>query len=367
MASLDSLPPDQRAVLDLVLRRGRSYDDIAQLLAIDRAAVRARALEAFDGIGPDTGLAPEARALITDYLLGQLPDKVAEQTRERLAESPYERAWARVLASELSSVAANPLPEIPEGTARSRASGGPGAGAAEDPQPKPTPADEPRSRARTDRRPRTRGEGAPEPGRRLPRPSDRPTSRLGGVIFLLVGAAVVILVVVVLLVVLSSGGSNKHSSTGTAASVPTSTPSTTTPASGSSTGTSTGTSAGTSTTKPKVLGQANMSPPSGSGAAKGAALIVQEGNAIGVILEASGLAANSHNAYAVWLSNTPTDSTRVGFVNQSVGKNGRLETGGALPAGYARYKDILLTLETQNNPKTPGPIVLEGAIKLASG
>jgi Sigma-70, region 4 len=362
MASLDSLPPDQRAVLDLVLRRGRSYDDIAQLLAIDRAAVRARALEAFDGIGPDTGLPPEARALITDYLLGQLPDKVAEQTRDRLAESPYERAWARVLASELSSVAAEPLPEIPEGTARSRASASPGAGAAEDQQPRPTPVDEPRSRARTERRPRARPEG--EPGRRLPRPSDRPTSRLGGAIFLLVGTVVVILVVVVLLVVLSSGGSNKHSSTAPAASVPTSTPSTT-PATGTTTGT--GTSTGTSTTKPKVLGQANMSPPSGSGAAKGAALIVQEGNAIGVILEASGLAPNSHNAYAVWLSNAPTDSVRVGFVNQSVGKNGRLETGGALPAGYARYKDILLTLETQNNPKTPGPIVLEGAIKLASG
>ena len=121
MASLDNLPPDQRAVLDLVLQRGRSYDDIARLLAIDRAAVRARALAAFDAIGPDTGLAPESRALITDYLLGQLPDKVAEQTRDRLAESPYERAWARVLASELSPVASKPLPEIPEGTARARA------------------------------------------------------------------------------------------------------------------------------------------------------------------------------------------------------------------------------------------------------
>ena len=59
MASIDTLPPDQRAVLDLVLQRGRSYDDIARLLAIDRAAVRARALAAFDELGPDTGLAPD--------------------------------------------------------------------------------------------------------------------------------------------------------------------------------------------------------------------------------------------------------------------------------------------------------------------
>jgi len=47
MASLDDLPADQRAVLQLVLQRGRTYDEIARLLSIDRAAVRARALAAF--------------------------------------------------------------------------------------------------------------------------------------------------------------------------------------------------------------------------------------------------------------------------------------------------------------------------------
>ena len=107
-----------------------------------------------------------------------------------------------------------------------------------------------------------------------------------------------------------------------------------------------------------------MNPPSGSGAAKGAALVVQEGTSTGIILEASGLQPNSHNAYAVWLSNTPTDSTRLGFVNQAVGKNGRLETGGALPANATHYTKLLLTLETQNNPKTPGPVVLQGPFKI---
>src|SRR5689334_16007882 len=87
MASLDSLPPDQRAVLQLVLQRGRSYDDIAQMLSIDRAAVRQRALAAFDAIGPRTGVEADRRALITDYLLGQLPDAVAADTRNRLASS----------------------------------------------------------------------------------------------------------------------------------------------------------------------------------------------------------------------------------------------------------------------------------------
>jgi len=78
MATVDSLPPDQRAVLQLVLQRGRSYDDIAELLSIDRAAVRQRALAALDALGPQTRLAPERRALITDYLLGQLPGPVGQ-------------------------------------------------------------------------------------------------------------------------------------------------------------------------------------------------------------------------------------------------------------------------------------------------
>ena len=48
MASLDSLPADQRAVLQLVVQRRQSYDDIARLLSIDRAAVRRRPLSALD-------------------------------------------------------------------------------------------------------------------------------------------------------------------------------------------------------------------------------------------------------------------------------------------------------------------------------
>ena len=118
MASLDSLPADQRAVLELVLKRGRTYDEIARMLSIDRAGVRERALSAFDALGPQTRVAPERRALITDYLLGQLPPKVSEDTRQRLAQSASERAWARVLASELETIAVNPLPEIPTDGAR---------------------------------------------------------------------------------------------------------------------------------------------------------------------------------------------------------------------------------------------------------
>src|SRR5947209_15074081 len=115
MPSIDALPPDQRAVLELVLRRGRTYDEIAQLLSIDRAGVRQRALSALDALGPEAAVPAERRALITDYLLGALPPRVTEQVRDRLSQSGAERAWARVIAAELEPIAARPLPEIPAG------------------------------------------------------------------------------------------------------------------------------------------------------------------------------------------------------------------------------------------------------------
>ncbi len=87
MASLDSLPADQRAVLQLVLQQGRSYDEIARMLSIDRGAVRERALTAFGLLGPQTGVPQQRRALITDYLLGQLPPRVADTVRDGMAAS----------------------------------------------------------------------------------------------------------------------------------------------------------------------------------------------------------------------------------------------------------------------------------------
>ncbi len=117
MAGHDSLPPDQRAVLQLVLGRGQSYDEIAAMLSIDRAGVRSRALDALDALGPESAVDSVRRGLITDYLLGQLPAPVADEVRRRLAAQPGERAWARVVAGELMPLAGDRLPEIPSAVA----------------------------------------------------------------------------------------------------------------------------------------------------------------------------------------------------------------------------------------------------------
>lgn len=375
MASLDSLPADQRAVIQLVLQRGRSYDDIASMLSIDRAAVRQRALDAFDALGPSSSLPAPQRALLTDYLLGQLPPRVAEQVAGRLAQSPPDRAWVRVIASEITPLATKPLPEIPVAAAPSApappasATRGELETGAEPWAEEPGAESEAASRAQVPE-PRRRERGAPQPspapGSYVPTGSaaERATptleaeeplgvarpasSRRGGAIIL--GVVAVAIAAVVVILIATGGSSPKHPSS--TASRP---PTTSTPA--STTGT---------TTTPKLVTQVNLVSPSGGKTTAGIAQVIREGSTLGVVILAQGVPANtSHNAYAVWLFNSSGDSKLVGFVNQRVGSNGKLETEGPLPANASHYKQMLVTLETQSKPKAPGQIVLEGSLSLS--
>jgi hypothetical protein len=335
MGSIDNLPPDQRAVLQMVLSRGRGYDEIAKMLQIDRADVRQRALQALDALGPGTRVPSERRALITDYLLGQLPARVEEETRDQLARSPSERAWARVVSSELQPLAEGSLPEIPaafdgEGDAP-RAPG--------DRPEVPVPAGAPAA-------------SEPEPPRaRAPRAIYQPSSRRGGAILLGLVGAVVIGVVVFLIV--NSGGSSHKSNSASAAA----TSASTTPASTSTTACN----PATSTTACPVA-QINLRSPTNR-STLGIAEILKKGNTTAIAIVAQGVPANTkHNAYAVWLANSPADShaVRLGFVNPGVGKNGRLQTAGGLPGNASNYSQLLVTLETKPNPPQPGTVVLQG-------
>jgi sigma-70-like protein len=343
MASLDSLPADQRAVLELVLKRGRTYDEIARMLSIDRAGVRERALSAFDALGPQTRVPPERRALITDYLLGQLPAKVSEDTRRRLGESASERAWARVLASELEPIAVSPLPEIPTEGARepepavaSVTAAEPAAASAAGAEPSPAPA------------------GASQP-RGL---AARPSSRRGGIILLSLGALAVVAAVVVIALA-SNGGSKKN--TTTTASQPASTSSTPTTSSTPSTSTST-----TAANGAKLVAQINLTAPNSAAATKpvGVALVLKQGKNTGIAIRAQNLPANGkHDAYAVWLHKSANDNHILGFVNPAVGSDGVLQAESALPTNAGHFSQLLITKETQQNPKSPGTVVLQGALK----
>jgi hypothetical protein len=45
-----------------------------------------------------------------------------------------------------------------------------------------------------------------------------------------------------------------------------------------------------------------------------------------------------------------------------VGKNGRLETTGPLPANAAHFKQLVVTIETTDSPAQPGRVVLRGRL-----
>ncbi len=350
MASLDSLPPDQRAVLQLVLQRGHTYDEIAGMLSIDRAAVRERALFALDALGPGTRVPAERRALITDYLLGQLPPQVARDTRSHLAESASERAWTRVVASELTPLAAGGLPEIPSERAAPSAPSAPAAAPQREPRAgrerEPARAQEPRA---PQPEPRATAAAAPS-GYGSDRPP--PSNRRGGAILLAI-AAVVVVVAVILIVVLSNGSSS-NSSTTAASTASTSTPATGTP------------TTGTSTTAARPIAQVNLVSPSGNKHTAGIAEVIRQGTNTGLVIVGQGLPANtSHDAYAVWLYNSASDSHLLGFVNPGVKANGKLQTAGVLPSNASHYHQLLVTLETQSRPAQPGTIVLEGALSIS--
>jgi outer membrane biosynthesis protein TonB len=386
MASIESLPPDQRAVLQLVLQRGRSYDDIAGLLSIDRIAVRQRAHAALDALGPGTRLDADQRAQITDYLLGQQTDADASATRDRLASSAGERAWARVVASELAPLASGNLPEIPAEGAREEPPAAPTEPVAAPTEPVAAPAEpaEPAETAEppapaesraTRRERRRRPQPEPEPAVAFgassddPDDGDRPVSRRGGAALIGIGAVIVIVVVVIL--ISSGGGSSKNATSTTNANAGSTTAPATTPTGSTGTTGSTGSTGSTGTTgttgaKTQVLARFNLTSPT-SKTAVGIAELLRAGSQLGIAVVGEHIPANTKaNAYAVWLYNSPGHAELLGFVNPGVTSTEQLSTAGPLPANASQYHQLLVTIETQQKPKQPGTIVLEGQVKLTS-
>jgi hypothetical protein len=328
MSRLDDLPPDQRATLSLLLRRHKSYAEVATMLDIQERAVHDRAHAALGVLAARQAreLSAERREEVGDYLLGQRSG-VAERlaTRTFLEGSPEARAWASALAAELEPLAGEPLPEIPaRSSATAKAPSTPSAG-------------EERARAT----PRSR--------------SASPSSRRGGA--LLLGAIVVIVIVVVVLVS-SGGGSASKSSTSAASETGTASTGTT-----STAGTSSTSAKGTQTAKAKEDKRITLSSPEASSKSAGVAEVLSEGDQYAFYLAAQHLPASKGFFYAVWLYNSPSSFEALSRA-PSVGSNGNLQGGALLPKDAGKYDTMLLTKETASRPTSPGTIVLRGSFAL---
>src|SRR2546421_464277 len=73
MATFDQLPAEQRAILELVVGRGQTYDELSGMLGMPTARVRELAREALGDLAPATAgrVDSDWRGQIADYVLGQ--------------------------------------------------------------------------------------------------------------------------------------------------------------------------------------------------------------------------------------------------------------------------------------------------------
>ncbi len=315
MSRLDTLPADQKSVLQLLLRQGKGYDDLSELLRLDTSEVRSRAYDALDTLGPGAGGLPtERRREIGDWLLGQQSPDEAVATRAFIDGSPAARTWAHSVARELEPLAGDRLPELPA------------EGAVTDtPEPEPEP----------------------EATSFAPAPTAAPrVSRRGGA--LLIGGVVAAIAVAVALVIVLTGGKDKKDDAATQAANTTST-----------------------AAQPQVRAQINLTPPKNAPAKKALAIvqIVDVSGQTAINAVSQGLpTSNKKAAYGIWAYTSPSQAKLVGGFDKKDDK-GHLVYQGAVPkdVNIADYKEILVTLETSGNPTKPGTIYLRGPVQSAAG
>src|SRR6478672_397748 len=314
MSQFDSLPADQKAVLQLLLRQGRSYEELSGLLKLEPGAVRERAHRALDALGPDDGasLSDDRRAELSDWLLGQQSGADAERTTAFLAGSGAGRAWARTVGDQLRPVGGDRIPAVPaEGTA---------APAAATEQHRDAAAAAPVALS----------------------PGGHRVSRRGGAF--LIGGVLVAAAIILVLVLVLGGGDDKKSSAKASAS-------------------DTTTTTATTGAQPTVRAQINLTAPGAGSSTKRAGIlwILDASGKPAFTAAAQGLPTTKGRAYGIWLYTSKTQAKLIGGFDQ-YDKQGRILASGALSADPTQYKDIIVTAEKGGQPKTPGRIVLQGAI-----
>ncbi len=133
MATLDQLPAEQRAIVELVLQQGKTYDELAEMLGMPVARVRELARGSLIELAPVSVRAVEDdwRGQLADYVLGQQSGPEAAATKGHLRRSEAARSWTRSLLDSLEGLYPNgSMPAIPEGERGRRAAAAKPAGLA---------------------------------------------------------------------------------------------------------------------------------------------------------------------------------------------------------------------------------------------
>ena len=348
MSPLQALAPDQRAVLELLLRQGRSYAELSELLGIPEFAVRSRAHAALAALAPDVRAPIGEDGAVADWMLGQQDASEAERTREALARTPAWRLWAGEVADRLAEVDGAEVPEVPEAkddqSDTDRAQLAPGRPAA-----KPAP-------ARTPTRPRPVRDGATPAGARPAReqaparaggPSSLPlgSSRLGGA--LLIGL-LALLIGVVLFVFVFRGDEEDPQTASEATATP------------------------TATATPQVVNEVILQGVGNKAQGLMRVFRREEDGKLVFALAADNLPPNkSREVYAVWFTRKGGPARNLDFSQTRVGKDGVFTTGGpqqGQETDFARwlveYDEVVLARPGTNaaSAKRPGAVVLRGTL-----
>jgi hypothetical protein len=329
MATFDQLAADQRAIIELVLRQGRGYDQIGEMLDSPPARVRELARDALAELAPFTAefVDPQWRGQLADYVLGQQTGPEAQATRGHLRRSEPARIWAYSLLDALDDFYADAdRPEIPVGEAgvklRPRepevAANGEGPPGPLAPAPR-------RSRA-------TAGAGLSAAAR-----SALMRRRIaGGVAGALVLAAIVFGAIQIF------GGSDKKPTPAAATS-------------GSNAGASQG----------QVVAQAVLAPIGKSFKGTGAALVYQSGQQAVAVVRAKLPPSTGKNKYVLWLYDSPTKITPLAA--DVTDKSGNFQGAAGLPAGWQNYRFIDVTYQATTGTKVGhGRSVMRGPLTAPS-
>jgi hypothetical protein len=305
MATFDQLSPEQRAIVELVLRQGKTYAELAEMLNLPEPRVRELARDALVELAPVSvrGVEEDWRGQLADYVLGQQAGPEATATKGHLRRSEAARSWARSLLDSLEQFYENgSVPSIPDGE-RGRAARRPQAAAAA-----PARGDDGRTRPALNA-------------------TDPVTRRR-----LLAGAAALALVLLALLVWpvgLLTGDDEDTSSA--------------------------------DTTEPAAQGTGGQGQAADGGPA-GIAIVVEQDGKKQLLVQAARLAPSGQSeGYYVWLYNGQGDAKSLG--GQVTDEQGNYQAIGDLPADFRNFRSIDVTRQrigNDQNIKHSGESVLRG-------
>ena len=319
MATFDQLSADQRAILELVLKRGQTYEELSGMLGMPESRVRELAENALVKLAPLTaeGVDRDWRGQLADYVLGQQTGPESTATRGHLRRSEPARTWARSLMDSLDDLYdGDGPPAIPEGDrAASRAERlprrertGPATG--------PDAAEDDRSRER---------ELSPEAQAAVRR--RRELGAAAG------AAALVALVVLVWPVGVLTGGDEERPKDQRAANK----------------------------NQARLVGQTVLRPVEANRQGGGVAVVAERGGQRQLIVQAQLPPSGRRQAYEVWLYNADGDAMSIGA--QVADRQGRYQGAGPLPSGFERFNFVDISQEPiDRNAKHSGTSVLRGPL-----